>query len=151
MIVHHNRSNKIKLKSDLNKNNFTYSTKFESEIKTTINNKSSKSRSKSLDFFKTQNSDNKMRKVSTRNSSRKRQIYSVDLKREIEDPGNEGVKVEIERIIHFYRQIEQLKNDFIFIDKYYNVLSIRKKKDHRIIIENICSDNLDTKVIYKCK
>lgn len=121
MIDFDNRSNKIKLKNDLNQINFFQTTKLDSEIKTTIPNKSSKTRSKSADLFKTQNSNNKMRKISTRHSSRKTRIYSVDLNREIEDPANEGVKDEIERIIHFYRQIEQLKNDFTVIDRYYRL------------------------------
>lgn len=112
-------SNKIKLKSDLYQMNLIHTTKIDSELRTTMPNKSSKSRSKSVDLFKTQNSNNNLRKVSTRNSSRKTRIYSVDLKREIEDPANEGVKDEIERIIHFYRQIEQLKNDFTVIDRYF--------------------------------
>jgi len=118
MIDFDTRSNKIKLKTDLNQMNFFQTSKLESDIRTTIPNKSSKTRSKSVDLFKSQNSNNRIRKISTRNSSRKTRIYSVDLKREIEDPANDGVKDEIERIIHFYRQIDQLKNDFSNIDRY---------------------------------
>jgi hypothetical protein len=117
MIDYDNRSNKIKPKNDLNQINFILKSKLDSDIRSTIPNKSSKTRSKSVDLFKSQNSNNRIRKVSTRNSSRKTRIFSVDLKREIEDPANNGVKDEIERIIHFYRQIEQLKNDFTIIDK----------------------------------
>jgi len=117
MIDNDSRSNNIKLKNDLNHMNFILKSNLDSDIRSTIPNKSSKTRSKSVDLFKSQNSNNRIRKVSTRNSSRKTRIFSLDLKREIEDPANNGVKDEIERIIHFYRQIEQLKNDFTIIDK----------------------------------
>lgn len=127
MIDYDNRSNKMKTKNDFNQTNLFPATKLDSDIRSTIPNRSTKTRSKSVDLLKSQtrNNNNKMRKVSTKNSSRKIRIYSVDLNREKEDPSNDGVKDEIERIIHFYRQIDQLKNDFSMIEKYLFMFLIK--------------------------
>jgi hypothetical protein len=117
MADYDNKSLNKKIRTDNNFINLLQITKLETEIKTTSLNKSSKIRSKSADIYRNKISSNRIRLFTSRNSSRGTRIYSVDLKREIEDPANDGVRDEIERIIHFYRQIEQLKNDFNIIEK----------------------------------
>ena len=107
---------RLNLRNELNQIKASRNTYYESDIRTTSPNKSSKNRSKSFEIIKTQKSNNP-RINSTRNSSKKMKIHSVDLRREIEDPANDGVKDEIERVMHFYKQIEQLKNDFNVIEK----------------------------------
>jgi len=109
------KSKKRKIRNETNPINIIQNTKFDSENRTISQIKNSKSRSKSADLFS--NHKNKIKITSGRNSSRKSRIFSVDLRREIDDPANDGVRDEIERIIHFYRQIEQLKNDFNVIEK----------------------------------
>ena len=86
------------------------------EIKITSPNKTFQNRSKSFEFSKLRKSEF-INFISTKISSKKTRIHSVDLLREVEDPANQHLKDEIERIIHFYKQIDQIKNDFKLMEK----------------------------------
>lgn len=113
-------STRLNIRNEINiiksRGNSTNINNMESSIKNTSPSKASKNRSRSFDFSKTGKS-NFYYNITTKNSSKKTRYFSVDLRREMDDPANDGVRDEIERVIHFNKQIEQIKSDFILINK----------------------------------
>ena len=110
------RQNNFRMqKPDFRNNNISKNT-YEQTVKTTNPNKNSKNRSKSYEYTKSQKSQYNQGAF-TKASIKKLRVNSFDLRREVEDPLNDHVKDEIERVIHFYKQVEQLKTDFNLIEK----------------------------------
>ena len=104
---------------DTRNNNISKNTLNEYTIKTinTNPNKNSKNRSKSNEYSKSQKSNNFKQNVFTKTSIKQLRVHSLDLRREVDDPINDYVKDEIERVIHFYKQVEQLNSEFTSIEK----------------------------------
>ena len=110
------RQNNFRMqKPDFRNNNISKNT-YEQTVKTTNPNKNSKNRSKSYEYTKSQKSQFN-RGPFTKTSIKNLRVLSLDLRTEVDDPSNEYVKDEIERVIHFYKQVEQLKTDFNLIEK----------------------------------
>lgn len=91
--------------------NTTKNTLQDYTVKTTNPNKNSKNRSRSGEYNKSQ------RSYFTKTSIKKLRVHSLDLRREKDDPHNDYVRDEIERVIHFHKQVEQLNSEFNQIEK----------------------------------
>ena len=115
---------------NININNTTKSNLYENTVisaRSTNPNKTSKNRSKSYEYTKSQKTQLNQGAF-TKSSIRKLRIHSLDLRREVDDPQNEHVRDEIERVIHFYKQIDQLNSDFNSIEKYIKLFKTKEQK-----------------------